>query len=61
MGRDTQYIVERVRRDTDLTEEWELDPAKIDAIAATAVKYDKSAIYVSTREEHLEVARSLVS
>jgi hypothetical protein len=61
MGRETQYIVERVRRDTDLTEEWELDPAKIDAIAATAVKYDKSAIYSTTREEHLEVARSLVS
>jgi hypothetical protein len=61
MGRDTQYIVERVRRDTDLAEEWELDPAKIDAIAATAVKYDKSAIYATTREEHLEVARSIVS
>lgn len=60
-GRDTQYTVERVRRETDLVEEWELNPAEIDAIAAKAVKYDKTAIYATTREEHLEVARSLVS
>jgi hypothetical protein len=59
-GKETQYIVDRVRRDTDLVEDWELDPEKIAEIAASAVKYDQSAIYVSTREEHLEVARSLV-
>jgi hypothetical protein len=59
-GRDTQYTVERVRA-TDLAEEWELDPETVDAAIASAAGYDKSAIYVSTREEHLEVARSLVS
>lgn len=59
-GRDTQYTVERVRA-TDLAEEWELDPETVDAAIASAVGYDKSAIYVSTREEHLEVARSLVN
>lgn len=60
-GRDTQYTVERVRRETDLVEEWELDPRKIDEIAAKAVKYDASAVYISPREELLEVARQIVS
>jgi hypothetical protein len=60
-GRDTQYTVERVRRETDLVEEWELDPSEIDAIAAKVVKYDASAVYISPREELLEVARQLVS
>jgi hypothetical protein len=59
-GRDTQYSLERVRP-ADLAEEWELDPEKIDAIAATAVKYDKSAVYISPREDLLEVARQIVS
>jgi hypothetical protein len=59
-GRETQYTVERVRA-TDLAEEWELDSSKIEAAVDKAVKYDKSAIYMSPREEMLELARSLVS
>jgi len=60
IGRETQYTVERVRA-TDLAEEWELDPTTIDAAVSSAVKYDKTAIYVSPREELLELARTLVS
>lgn len=60
IGRDTQYTVERVRA-TDLAEEWELDPAAVEASIASAVSYDKSSIYVSPREEMLELARTMVS
>lgn len=60
IGRDTQYTVERVRA-TDLAEEWELDPVKVDASVASATKYDQAAIYTSPREEMLELARTLVS
>jgi hypothetical protein len=60
MGRDTQYSIERVRP-TDLAEEWELDPDEIEKIVSSSVKYDKSAIYMSPREEMIEVARQLVS
>lgn len=59
-GRETQYIIDRVKA-TDLAEEWELDPATIDTAASSAVKYDNTAIYVSPREELLELARTLVS
>lgn len=60
MGRDTQYTLERVRA-TDLAEEWELDPDDVDAAVAVAVPYDASSIFVSPREELLELARSLVA
>ena len=60
MGRDTQYTLERVRA-TDLAEEWELDADDLDAVAAKAVKYDTKAVYISPREELLEVARALVA
>jgi hypothetical protein len=60
IGRDTQYTLERVRAN-DLAEEWELDVAAIDAAMDNIVKYDKSAIYTSPREEMLELARSLVN
>jgi hypothetical protein len=60
IGRDTQYTVERVRA-TDLAEEWELDPSAVEASIASAVSYDKSSIYVSPREEMLELARTMVS
>ena len=60
MGRDTQYTVERVRA-TDLAEEWELNPASVDAAVQKAVKYEPNAIFVSPREEMLDLARSLVS
>lgn len=59
-GRETQYTVERVRA-TDLAEEWELEPTTIDAAVSSAVKHDKTAIYVSPREELLELARTMVS
>ena len=60
IGRDTQYSIDRVRA-TDLADEWELDAAKIDATVSQAVRYDKSVVYVSPREELLELARTLVS
>lgn len=59
-GRDTQYQLERVRA-TDLAEEWELDPEKIDEIAKNALRYDDSAISRTSYEEHLKVAREVVS
>lgn len=59
-GRDTQYNVDRVRA-TDLAEEWELDADEIDGLTATAVKYDKSTVYESPRDELLALARQLVS
>lgn len=59
-GRETQYTVDRVRA-AELAEEWDLDPETLDKIAATAPCYDASAIYVATHEEHLKVARQLVS
>lgn len=59
-GRDTQYIVDRVKA-TDLAEEWELDASTIEPAVSAAVKYDKTAIYVSPREELLELARTMVS
>lgn len=58
-GRDTQYTVERVRA-TDLAEEWELDATTIDPAIEAAVKHDKTAIFVSPREEMLELARTIV-
>lgn len=59
-GNTTQYTLDRVRA-TDLADEWELDAESIDDFAATAVSYDTSAVYVSPREELLELARTLVS
>jgi hypothetical protein len=59
-GRETQYTVDRVRA-AELADEWDLDPETLDKIAATAPCYDASAIYVATHEEHLKVARQLVS
>ena len=58
-GRETQYSLDRVRAD-ELEQEWGLDPATIDAFAATAPRYDASAIYVASYEEHLKIARELV-
>ena len=58
-GRETQYTVDRVRA-SELAEEWDLDPEDIDAIVANAPRYDASAIYVASYEEHLKVARELV-
>ena len=59
LGRETQFTVDRVKG-TDLAEEWDLDPEEIDAIAATAPRYDAKSIYVKTYEEHLKVTRQLV-
>lgn len=59
-GRDTAYSLDRVKI-SDLAEDWMLDSEEIDAFAETAVSYDATAIYVSPREELLELARSLVN
>lgn len=56
----TTYTLDRVRA-ADLMEEWDLDSAKIDEIAASAVSYDASAIYVTPQQELLTVARSVVA
>lgn len=59
-GPQTQYMLDRVRA-SDLAEDWELDAEEINDLAATAVMYDKSSVYVSPREEMLTLARTLVS
>lgn len=58
IGRETQYTLDRVRADE--LSGWGLDSANIDAFAATAPRYDASAIYVAPEEELLKVARELV-
>lgn len=60
IGRDTQYVIDRVKA-SDLSEEWDLDPTNVEAISASAVAYDKSTVFVSPREELVELARTLVS
>ena len=59
-GRETQYTVDRVKV-ADLAEEWDLDPERIDELVANAPRYDADSIYVAPVEEHLKVARQLVS
>lgn len=59
-GRETQYTLERVRA-TDLAEEWDMDPKKAEDLVSDAVSYDKSIIYVSPREELVDLARTLIS
>lgn len=60
IGRETQYVVDRVKA-TDLAEEWELDPATIEQHVANAKLYDASTIFVSPREEMIDLARTLAS
>lgn len=59
-GNTTQYTLDRVRA-TDLAEEWELEASEIESFASGATGYDKTAIYVSPREDLLATARKLVS
>jgi hypothetical protein len=58
-GPTTLYSLERVKRD-DLAEEWEVDPERVDAVAANVKPYDSSIIRVLTYDEHMEVAQALV-
>lgn len=60
VGPQTTYTLERVRA-TDLAEEWGMDSEPLDVLAADAVKYDDSSVYLTPREELLKVARSLVN
>lgn len=57
-GAMTAYSPERVKAD-ELAEDWGLDATKLDALAASATKYDASAIYVNPRTELLDIARAL--
>lgn len=57
-GPETSYVLDRVRV-TDLAEEWDLDPEKLEALVAKAEKYDSSIITITPREEMLEIARKL--
>lgn len=59
-GRETQYTLDRVKA-TDLAEEWGLDAENVDAIVSKSVKYDEKALYVSPREELLEIARAIIA
>jgi len=59
-GPQTTYTLDRVRS-SDLAEEWDLDPANIDKLAGEAVLYDAEAIYVTPRNELLQVARAIVA
>ena len=59
-GPTTTYTLERVVP-RDLAEEWELDAEKLDATAASATKYDQSAVYVTPRAELLTIARSMLA
>jgi len=59
-GNTTQYMLDRVRP-TDLADEWELDSDAVEAFVSTAEMNDASVIYVSPREDLLELARNLVS
>jgi hypothetical protein len=58
-GPQTTYTLDRVRA-TDLAEEWDLDPEAINEIAANATRYGTEAIYVSPRNELIQVARAVV-
>lgn len=58
-GPQTVFNLQRVRA-TDLEEEWNLNPETVEAIAKSASLYDNSIIKVSSYEEHLEIARSLI-
>jgi hypothetical protein len=59
-GNTTQYTLDRVRA-TDLAEEWELESGEIETLVSNATGYDKTAIYVSPREDLLATARKLIS
>lgn len=58
-GPQTTYSLDRVRA-TDLADEWELDAEKLEQLATNAVKYGPETVYVTPREELLQIARSLV-
>lgn len=59
-GPQTTYTLDRVRG-TDLAEEWDLDPEKVEGIATESTLYTNDAIYVNERTELLQIARSLVT
>jgi hypothetical protein len=59
-GPTTTYTLERVVP-RDLAEEWELDAEKLDALAASATKYDQSAVYVTPRAELTTIARAILA
>jgi hypothetical protein len=59
-GPQTTFNLERVRV-TDLAEEWEMDAESVDVLAANAVKYDASTVYVSPKDEMTTIARSLIN
>jgi len=59
-GPQTTYTLDRVRG-SDLAEEWDLDPEKIEVLASSAVMHDETAVYKNDRTELLTIARSLVS
>lgn len=58
-GPQTTYTLDRVRA-TDLAEEWDLDPEAINAIAADATKYTTESVYVTPRNELIQIARSVI-
>jgi len=57
-GPTTTYTLERVRS-TDLIEDWDLDPARVEELVAQATPFLPNVIWDTPRSELLEVARSI--
>lgn len=57
-GPQTTYALERVRS-TDLTEDWDLDPAQVEELVAKAEQFTPDVIWDTPRAELLEIARSV--
>jgi len=57
-GPQTTYSLERVRP-TDLAEDWDLDPAQVEGLVATATPFTPDVIWDTPRSELLEIARSI--
>ena len=56
----TSYSFERVKA-VDLAEEWNLNFEDVETAIATATRYDASSLYMTPREELLDLARKLAS
>jgi hypothetical protein len=57
-GPQTTYALERVRP-TDLAEDWDLDPTKVEELVAQATPFSPEVIWDTPRTELLEIARSV--
>lgn len=58
-GNQTTFSLERVKA-SDLADDWDIDPNKVEELTASAEKHDTSAIYISPKSELVEVAKELL-